>query len=80
MQEHTQSTTSGQIYSLNSILPEKAQLIITVIDKERLNSQGRRLQYTGILVDLLCLKDMGRVNDFHGIVEVEPWQQSLTKY
>ena len=33
----------------------------------------------GVLVNLLRLKDMGRVNDFHGIIEVELWQQSLVK-
>ena len=79
VQEYTQTATSGQIYPLSGMLPGKAQLIITVIDKERLNSQGRWLRYTGVLVDLLRLKDMGRVNDFHGMIEVEPWQQSLAK-
>ncbi|OCK99568.1 uncharacterized protein K441DRAFT_539950, partial [Cenococcum geophilum 1.58] len=35
--------------------------------------------YIGVLVNLLHLKDIGRVNDFHGMVEVEPWQRSLAK-
>ena len=71
MQEYIQTATFRQIYPLSSILSRKAQLIITVIDKKRLNLQGKWLQYIGILVNLLRLKNMGCINDFYGIVEVE---------
>jgi hypothetical protein len=33
------------------------------------------VQYTGVLIELLRLRDNGRVHDVHGMVEVEDWPQ-----
>ena len=49
------------------------QAIITVIDDSRRDDKGAAVQYTGAFIELLHLRDKGRVHHIHGMVEVEDW-------
>jgi hypothetical protein len=51
------------------------QAIITVIDNSRHDNKGALVQYTGVFIDLLRLRNNGQVHGVHGMVEVKDWPQ-----
>src|SRR5580692_6023507 len=57
----------------------QVQAIVTVVDDSRRDSKGAPVQYTGVFVDLLRLRNNGQVHSVHGMVEVEDWPQVCTQ-
>ena len=57
----------------------QVQAIVTVVDDSRRDSKGAPVQYTGVFVDLLRLRNNGQVHSVHGMVEVEDWPQVRTQ-
>ena len=55
------------------------QAIVTVVDDSRHDSKGAPVQYTGVFINLLRLKNNGQVHSVHGMVEVEDWPQVHTQ-
>ena len=57
----------------------QVQAIITIVDDSRHDSKGAPVQYTGVFIDLLRLRNNGQVHSVHGMVEVEDWPQVRTQ-
>lgn len=57
--------------SLEGRLPAELQVVITVLDRGRLDTYNQPMRYTGALVDLFRLRDQGRHHAVHGMIEVE---------
>jgi hypothetical protein len=57
----------------------QVQAIVTVVDDSRRDSKGAPVQYTGVFINLLRLKNNGQVHSVHGMVEVEDWPQVRTQ-
>jgi hypothetical protein len=57
----------------------QVQAIVTVVDDSRRDSKGAPIQYTGVFINLLRLKNNGQVHSVHGMVEVEDWPQVRTQ-
>ena len=55
------------------------QAIVTVVDDSRRDSKDAPVQYTGVFINLLRLKNNERVHSFHGMVEVEDWPEVRTQ-
>ena len=51
----------------------QVQAIVLVVDDSRCDSKGAPVQYTGVLIDLLHLRNNGQVHSVHRMVEVEDW-------
>jgi len=57
----------------------QVQAIITIVDDSRHDSKGAPIQYTGVFINLLRLRNNGQVHGIHGMVEVEDWPQVRTQ-
>lgn len=62
---------AGRAPSLEGRLPGELQVVVTVLDLGRRDARGQPLRYTGALIDLFQLKNRGRHDDFHGMIEVQ---------
>jgi Plavaka transposase len=61
---------------LGGRLVGQLQLIVTVLDIERLDKYGVYVQYTGAMVELLQPLNHGLPHPTHGMVEVKRWPRS----
>ena len=57
----------------------QVQAIVTVVGDSRRDSKGAPVQYTGVFINLLRLKNNEQVHSVHGMVEVEDWPQVRTQ-
>jgi hypothetical protein len=64
-------TRSKKAESLKGRLPGELQIVITVIDEGNLDDRGKASRYTGAFIELFGLKDGGRHNNRHGMIEVQ---------
>jgi hypothetical protein len=70
-----QDTKAGDSSPLGGRKVGQVQAIITVVDNSRHDSKGAPVQYTGVFIDQIYLRNNGKVHNVHGIVEVEDWPQ-----
>ena len=72
MQEYNPNNQSyiNKIKLLVSRLSDKLQIVITVINKRNRDLRGNLLYYIGALVELFKLKNKGRHNNRHSMIEV----------
>ena len=61
---------------LNRRLVGQLQLIVTILNIEKLDKYGIYIQYTRAMVELLQPLNYGLPHPTHGIVEVKRWPRS----
>ena len=69
VQEHSSSGDSA----LEGRRVGQIQAIVSVLDYATRNANGTPARYTGAFIDLLHLKNSGKPNKVHGMIEVEDW-------
>ena len=70
-----QDTEVGNVSPLDGRKVGQIQAIVTIIDNLGYDSKDIPVQYTGVLIELLRLRNNGRVHDVHRMVEIEDWLQ-----
>ena len=74
LQEYSDNTVTNSLVLKGKCIG-KLRLVFTIVDTEYSTQRIRPIKYSGVLVELLKLRNSGRYHDIHGMIELEKWPE-----